>query len=78
MLFRASGTNHIKSSATPINLSEQARKDSLSGFRQASMDLTKNLQVKLYYFRKAIRSPSGKFKLKLKPGYELEQLKNIE
>jgi rhombotail lipoprotein len=74
MLFRASGTSHIKNSATPINLSEQAREDSINGFRQASMELTKNLQIKLYYFRKAIRSQSGKFKLKLKPGYELEPL----
>ena len=78
MLFRASGTNHIKNSATPINLSEQAREDSLIGFHQASMDLTKNLQKKLFYFRKAIRSQSGKFKLKLKPGYELEPLIGIE
>jgi len=78
MLFRASGTNHIKNSATPINLSEQARKDSLSGFRQASIELTKNLQEKLYHFRKAIRSQSGKFKLRLKPGYELEPLIGIE
>jgi len=78
MLFRASGINHIKNSATPINLSEQAREDSLSGFRQASMDLTKNLQKKLHNFRKVIRSSSGKFELKLKPGYELEPLKSIE
>ncbi len=78
MLFRASGTSLIKNSATPINLSEQARDDSLSGFRQASMELAKNLQDKLYLFRKAIRTQSGKFKLKLKPGYELEPLINIE
>lgn len=78
MLFRASGTNHIKNSATPINLSEQAREDSLSGFRQASTDLTQNLQAKLYNFRKAIRSSAGKFKLKLKPGYELEPLTETE
>jgi len=44
MLFRASGINHIKNKTTPINLSEQAREDSLSGFRQASVDLTKNLE----------------------------------
>ena len=44
----------------------------------ASMDLTKNLQVSLYNFRKEIRSQSGKFKLKLKPGYELEPLKSLE
>jgi rhombotail lipoprotein len=74
MLFRASATNHLKNSSTPINLSEQAREDCLKGFRQASIELTKNLQEKLYHFRKAIRSGSGKFKLKLKPGYELEPL----
>lgn len=78
MLLRASGINHLKNSATPINLSEQAREDSLNGFRQASMDLTKNLQASLYNFRKEIRSQSGKFKLKLKPGYELEPLKILE
>jgi rhombotail lipoprotein len=50
MLFGASGTSHIKNSAPPINLSEQARKDSLRGFHQASMELTKNLEDKLYYF----------------------------
>ena len=42
------------------------------------MELAENLKVKLYYFRKAIRSPSGKFKLVLKPGYELEQINSIE
>ena len=78
MLLRASGVNHLKNSATPVNLSEQAREDSLSGFRQASMDLTKNLQVSLYNFRIEIRSQSGKFKLKLKPGYELEPLNSVE
>jgi rhombotail lipoprotein len=78
MLLRASGTNHLKNSATPINLSEQAREDSLNGFRLASMDLTKNLQLSLYHFRKEIRSQSGKFKLKLKPGYELEPLTKRE
>jgi len=76
MLFRASGISHIKSRATFINLSEQARKDSLNGFQQASMDLAKNLQESLYKFRKMIRSSSGPFKLKLKPGYELEPLEN--
>jgi hypothetical protein len=42
------------------------------------MDVAKNLQKKLYDFRKVIRSSSGKFKLKLKPGYELEPLKSTE
>ena len=76
MLFRASGISHIKSRATFINLSEQARQDSLDGFQQACMDLSKNLQEALYKFRKMIRSSSGPFKLELKPGYELEPLEN--
>ena len=74
MLFRASGTHHLKNRATPINLSEQARKDSLAGFHKASEDLINNLQAKLYAFRQAIRRPSGMFHLELKPGYELEPL----
>ena len=78
MLFRASGMHHLKNRATPINLSEQAREDSLIGFHEASMDLVKNLQAKLYYFRQAIRSPSGKFNLELRPGYQLEPLKPVE
>lgn len=78
LLFRASGTHHLKNRSTPINLSEQAREDSLIGFHQASIDLIKNLQIKLYHFRQAIRSPTGKFKLKLRPGYELEPLIPVE
>jgi rhombotail lipoprotein len=75
MLFRAAGINHLKSRATPINFTEQVRKDSLDSYHQARVDLTKNLKEKLYSFRKMIRASSGAFKLKLKPGYELEPLK---
>lgn len=78
LLFRASGVNHLKNTATPINLSEQAREDSLASFRLASSDLTKNLKVNLYGFRKALRERTGKFELKLKPGYQLEPLTGIE
>ena len=74
MLFRASGINHIKTSATPIGLSEQARKDSLNGFREASIDLVKNVEKRLYGFRKMLRAASGEFRLELKPGYKLEPL----
>ena len=74
MLFRAAGINHIKSNATPINLTERSRKDSLEGYHRARIDLTKNLKEKLFVFRKMIRSSAGEFKLKLKPGYELEPL----
>ncbi len=74
MLFRAQGVSHTKSTATPVNFTEQARKDSHLGFQQASLDLMKNLKQKLYGFRKALRSRTEKFDLKLKPGYQLESL----
>jgi len=76
LLFRASGISHIKSNATLVNLTEQARKDSLTGFREASTDLVKKIQNRLYEFRKMIRSSSDKFKLK--PGYKLQPLDSIK
>ena len=78
LLFRASGIDHIKNRSTPINLSEQAREDSLMGFRHASLNLTKNFQKKLYEFRKELRNSSGVFELNLKPGYELEPLQSMD
>jgi rhombotail lipoprotein len=78
MLFRAQGISHLKSSATPINFTEQSRKDSNDGFHQASLDLMKNLREKLYGFRKTLRGSTRKFELKLKPGYQLRPLDSPE
>jgi rhombotail lipoprotein len=43
MLFRAPGASHIKSKATPINLSEKLRVDSMESLKEASIDLVSNL-----------------------------------
>lgn len=50
MMFSTLGTSDIKTSATPINLSEQTRIDSLEGFKEATKDLVKNLDEQLTIF----------------------------
>ena len=52
MLFRAPGISHIKSIATPVNLTEKLREDSLESFKSASVDLIKNLDIQLQLFKR--------------------------
>ena len=60
LLFRAPGLSRIKGSATPVNLSEQLRADSLAGFKEASVDLVANLKVQLEEFKTKVKeSPGG-------------------
>jgi rhombotail lipoprotein len=47
MLLHAAGTSQVRKSATYINLSEQLRSDSLSGFSQATDNLVGNLRAEL-------------------------------
>jgi rhombotail lipoprotein len=69
MLFRAPGTNHIKSSATPVNLSEKLRTDSLDGFRAASDDLVVNLQNELESFKVKVKEKPQEYIVEHKQGY---------
>jgi rhombotail lipoprotein len=69
MLFRAPGLGHIKSKATPVNLSEQIRLDSIESFREASKDLIINLDEQLEVFRNKIKESPKEFKVIHKPGY---------
>ena len=55
MMFSTLGTSDIKSSATPINLSEQTRIDSLEGFMEATKDLVKNLDEQLSIFQSKLK-----------------------
>ena len=59
MLFRAAGTSHVHAKSTPINLSEQLRKDSYAGFEKAVEGLVGNLQAQLVKFREKIEPPAG-------------------
>ena len=70
MLFRAPGISHIKSRATPVNLSEQIRIDSLQGFKQASEVLVISLKEQLELFRERVKeAPQEDYKIIHKPGY---------
>jgi len=69
MLFRAPGISHIKSKATPINLSKQIRTDSLNGFKEASKDLVAKLDEELVRFREKIKEEPQDIKVIHKPGY---------
>jgi rhombotail lipoprotein len=54
MLLHAAGTSQVKESATIINLSEQLRSDSLSGFSQATNNLISNLREELEKFQSLV------------------------
>jgi rhombotail lipoprotein len=69
MLFRAPGTSHIKSRATPVNLSEQLRKDSLEGFKLASGKLVINLEEQLRRFKDKVKETPQDYQIVHKPGY---------
>jgi rhombotail lipoprotein len=69
MLFRAPGISHIKSKATPVNLSEQLRVDSVAGFQEASADLVTNLEFQLELFREKVKQTPGDYQVVQGPGY---------
>jgi rhombotail lipoprotein len=69
MLFRAPGTSRVKGSATPVNLSEQLRTDSLDGFRNASDNLVVNVRDQLERFKTKINEMPQTYVVAHKPGY---------
>ncbi|PID73621.1 MAG: rhombotarget lipoprotein [Desulfobacterales bacterium] len=69
MLFRAPGISHIKSKATPINLSEQRRIDSSESFKEASKDLITNLELQLELFKEKVKEFPEEYQIVHKPGY---------
>ncbi len=69
LLFRAPGTSRVKAAATPINLSEQLRKDSETGFQEASTMLVANLKEELDQFTQKVKEAPEEYKIEHKPGY---------
>ncbi len=69
MLFRAPGASHIKGRATPVNLSEQLRNDSLEGFEQASAQLTENLAKALEEFKLRLKEAPEQYEVVHRGGY---------
>ena len=69
MLFRAPGISHIKGRATPVNLSEALRTDSLQGFQEASVDLIKNLDEQLISFKQRVKERPHDYQIVRRAGY---------
>ena len=69
LLFRAPGISTVKGSATPVNLSEQLRRDSEEGFKEAATNLAAGLKVQLEEFRERVKNAPDEFKVVNKPGY---------
>jgi rhombotail lipoprotein len=69
MLFRAPGISHRKSKATPVNLSEQLREDSMESFKEASADLITNLEIQLDLFREKVKETPEEYQVVHRPGY---------
>lgn len=69
MLFRAPGTSHIKGHATPVNLSEELRADSESGFNEASKQMIVNLDQQLALFKEKVKERPTEYKVVHSPGY---------
>jgi len=69
MLFRAPGVSRVKSTATPVNLSAQLRKDRGVAFEQAADDLIANLEEQLNHFRASIEKQPEKVTITRRAGY---------
>jgi rhombotail lipoprotein len=70
LLFRAPGTSQIKASATPINLSEQLRKDSYQGFIEANKLMVANLHGELERFMEKVKTKPQEYKVVHEAGYK--------
>jgi len=69
MLFRAPGLSQVKGSATPINQSEELRRDSAKGFQMATDDLVVNLQAELERFEVKVKERPDEIKVTRSAGY---------
>ncbi len=69
MLFRAPGTSNIEGSATPVNLSEELRLDSIKGFEEATETMISNLDRQLVGFKEKIKRNPEKIEVVYRKGH---------
>ena len=69
LLFRAPGTSDVKGSATPVNLSEELRADSIKGFELSTEKMIANLDMQLERFKEKIKERPEQIKIVHKKGY---------
>lgn len=70
MLFRAPGISHIQNTATLVNLNEQLRLDSRTGFDLAVGDLIVNLKEQLELFKDKVKESPRDYKIIETPEYK--------
>ena len=63
MLFRAPGTDHVKGSATLVNVSEQLRHDSETSFDQAAKQMIVNLDQQLGLFKDKVKEHPDQYEI---------------
>ena len=63
MLFRAPGVSQVTGSSTPINLSEELRAKATQGFREATEDMVRNLDLQLERFREKVKEQPEEYQI---------------
>ena len=69
LLFRAPGLGDLHGSSTPVNLSEELRRDSERGFQKAATNLVANLKGQLDEFRTRVKESPEDYRIIRSPGY---------
>ncbi len=69
LLFRASGSGEFKGSATPVNLSEQLRVDSVKCLDQAATNLVASLSNQIDQFGQKIAGAQSEIKIERQADY---------
>lgn len=69
MLFRAPGVSQVRGSATPVNQSEELRRNREEGFRTAAIDLILNLDDQLIAFRDRVKKEPEQYKVVQRPSH---------
>jgi rhombotail lipoprotein len=70
LLLRAPGTSRVKHSATPINLSEELRRDREQGFEIAATNLVANFHQELAMFHERVKKTPEEIKIVRPAGYK--------
>lgn len=63
MLFRAPGTSLVKGTATPVNLTEQLRRDADRGFEEAVTEMIGNLDRELVAFQERVKQSPEEYRV---------------
>ncbi len=63
MLFRAPGTSNVKGRASPVDLNEELRADSIKGIEAAAVEMALNLEIQLEKLKDKIKQSPEQIKV---------------